>query len=108
MSTLHHHVLNAQPRETYAANISSFMRWAQERIAKEVEENERVEAQAGTRDFILGSGDAKKQDYTTQEKLDILSGVKRLRGEGMTCIAACGEYGIHNSTYYKWKRELNK
>jgi hypothetical protein len=47
MSTLHHHVLNAQPRETYAASISSFMRWAQERIAKEVEENERVEPKLG-------------------------------------------------------------
>ena len=84
------------------------MRWAQERIAKEVEENERVEAQAGTRDFIPTAREAKKQDYTIQEKLDILSGVKRLRGEGMTYATACSEYGIHNSTYYKWRRELNK
>lgn len=102
------HVLNSAPVDSYGASISRFMNWAAERIAKEVEENERVEAQAGTREFIPGSGDAKKQDYTLKEKLDIVNNVNRLRGEGMTCIAACDEYGIHNSTYYQWKRALNK
>ena len=107
MSTLHHHVLNAQPRETYAANISSFMRWVQERIAKEVEENERVEAQTGTRDFIPTARESKKQDYTEEEKINIVKTVDRLKSEGHKISISSKEMGIHDSTYYRWKKELN-
>jgi hypothetical protein len=82
------HVLNTEPMDSHGVSISRFMKWAAERIAKEVEDNERIEAQAGTRDFIPGSRSTKKQDYTA--------------------IQAVKQCGIHNTTYYKWKRELNK
>lgn len=104
----HHHVLNAEPMDSYGTNISRFMNWAAERIAKEVEENERVEAQAGTREFIPGSGRAKKQDYTRDEKLAIVNAVTALREQGYTVVSATDHFGIHNTTYYTWKRKLNK
>lgn len=98
--------VKAEVVDSYSATISRFMNWAAERIAREVEENERVEAQAGTRDFIPGSGDAKKQDYTLQEKIDILEGVDKLRSQKMTLARAVKDFGIHTSTYYKWKKDI--
>lgn len=94
--------------ETAAETLNNFMRWASQRIAKEVEENERVEAEAGTREFILGSQDAKKQDYTQEEKQLIVTKVDNLRAEGHKASCSAQEYGIHETTYYKWKRELRK
>jgi hypothetical protein len=46
------HEINTQVMDSHAASISRFMNWAAERIAKEVEDNERLEAEAGTRDFV--------------------------------------------------------
>ena len=95
-------------QETTAESLSNFMRWAAMRIQKEAEENERIEAEAGTREFILGSQDAKKQDYTLEEKKSIVDGIDRLRSEGNKITFSASQYGIHSTTYYKWKRELNK
>lgn len=104
----HHHVLNAEPKDSYGASISSFMRWAQERLQKEVEENNRVEAKTGTRDFILGSNDAKKQDFTDSEKVAIVNSIDKLRADGEKACNASSQFGIHTSTYYKWKRTNKK
>ena len=38
--------------ETTAEQASSFMRWAAARLAKEVEDNERLVKETGTTDFI--------------------------------------------------------
>ena len=89
-------------------SISRFMNWAAERIAKEVEDNERIEAQAGTRDFIPGSRFTKKQDFTEDEKLAIIKTVDEMREQGYTVIQAVKQFGIHNTTYYTWRRQLNK
>ena len=102
------HALNTEPMDSHGVSISRFMKWAAERIAKEVEDNERIEAQAGTRDFIPGSRSTKKQDYTEDEKLTIMKTVDEMREQGYTAIQAAKQLGIHNTTYYKWKRELNK
>lgn len=93
-------------QETTAETLSNFMRWASMRIQKEVEENERIEAEAGTREFILGSQDAKKQDYTKEEKQLIVTKIENLREEGHKVSAASLAYGIHSTTYHKWKRDL--
>jgi hypothetical protein len=95
-------------QETTAETLGNFMRWAAMRIQQEVEENERIESKAGTRDFILGSGDTKKQDYTNGEKLDIIDGIDELREEGNKVSFAASQFGIHSTTYHKWKRQLNK
>ena len=48
----HHHILNSAPIDSYSASISSFMNWAAERIAREVEDNERIKAKATGNLFI--------------------------------------------------------
>lgn len=94
--------------ETTSETMSNFMRWAAMRIAQEVEENDRVEAKAGTRDFILGSNDAKKQDYTDSEKVAIINAIDKLRDEGEKAQYAAPQFGIHATTYYKWKKIHSK
>ena len=81
--------------DSHGVSISRFMKWAAERIAKEVEDNERIEAQAGTRDFIPGSRSTKKQDYTEDEKLAIMKTVDEMREQGYTAIQAVKQFGIH-------------
>ena len=94
--------------ETTAESLSNFIRWASHRITKEVEENERIEAEAGTREFILGSNNTKKQDYTQEEKELIVAKIDALRSEGHKASCSAQEYGIHETTYYKWKRNTRK
>lgn len=95
-------------KETAAETLGNFMRWAAMRIQQEVEENERIEAKAGTREFILGTQDAKKQDYTLEEKQDIVNGIDSLRADGNKVTFSASQYGIHSTTYHKWKKELSK
>jgi 4-diphosphocytidyl-2C-methyl-D-erythritol kinase len=97
-----------EPLDSYAKSISNFMNWAAERIAKEVEDNERIEEQAGTREFIPGSGRQVRRNYTTEEKAHIVSEIDKLRAHGLNPVLASRELGIYNSTYYAWKRKLNK
>ena len=94
--------------DSYATTISRFMNWAAERIAKEVEDNERIEEKAGTREFIPGSGYEKQRIYTEEQKSELILGIDKLRAEGLTARNAARELGIYDATYYKWKRELNK
>lgn len=94
--------------ETTAESLSNFMQWVAMRIQQEVEENERIEAQAGTREFILGTQDAKKQNYTLEEKQDIVNGIDSLRADGNKVTFSASQYGIHSTTYHKWKKELAK
>jgi len=94
--------------ETTAESISNFIRWAEQRLAKEVEENERVEAKAGTREFILGSGNAKKQDFTQEEKIAIVKEIDDIREQGYKPIVGASKFGIHTTTYYKWKKQIQQ
>ena len=97
--------LKPEPLETRGASISRFMNWAAERIAKEVEENERVELETGTREFIPGSGKTKRQDYTEQEKINVVTAVNELKSKGYGVAVSCKKVGIHGSTYRKWKKK---
>ena len=100
------HVLNSAPANTYGATISRFMNWASERIAKEVEDNERIEKNGGKVDFLYHAGSG--VTYTDEEKAAIIKTVDELREQGYTVVAATNRFRIHNTTYYTWKRELNK
>lgn len=82
------------------------MNWAAERLAKEVDDNERIEKLTGTREFIPSSREIAKVIYTDEEKYDIVNGIDELRSQGQTLKEALCDFDIHNSTYYQWKRQL--
>ena len=100
------HEINTQVLDSHAASISRFMNWAAERIAKEVEDNERLEAEAGTRDFVPPR--RRRRQYTQEEKLSIIKRVDELREQGKSLRSAVKEFDIHDTMYYQWKRKLNK
>ena len=91
--------------ETSAESISNFMHWAAERIAREVEENEKIEEETGVRNYqpptVLG------KSYNDNEKIEAVGAVDFYRDRGMKLLSACEEYGIHPSSYRKWKNENN-
>jgi hypothetical protein len=84
------------------------MNWAAERIAKEVEDNERLEAKAGTRDFVpdFVPPRRRRQQYTQEERLSIIKRVDELREQGKSLRSAVKELDIHDTMYYQWKRKL--
>tara|TARA_R100001086_G_scaffold242150_1_gene169606 strand:- start:203 stop:508 length:306 start_codon:yes stop_codon:yes gene_type:complete len=91
--------------ETSAESISNFMHWAAERIAREVEENEKIEEETGVRNYqpptVLG------RSYNDNEKVEAVGAVDFYRDRGMKLLSACEEYGIHHSSYRKWKKQYN-
>ena len=98
------HALNTETLDSHAASISRFMNWAAERIAKEVEDNERLEAKAGTRDFVPPR--RCRRQYTQEERLSIIKRVDELREQGKSLRSAVKELDIHDTMYYQWKRKL--
>ena len=67
--------------DTTAESNSNFMRWASRRIAEEVESNERIEKEAGTRDFIPGSNCNRPTHRLSQEeKTEIINKIDTKRG----------------------------
>ena len=90
--------------ETSAESISNFMRWAAERIAREVEENEMIEERTGVRNYQPDSVNARF--YTNEDKENAINGVNYYRDKGMKMPDACEKYGISTSSYGKWRRQL--
>jgi hypothetical protein len=94
--------------ERTAESVSNFMRWAEARIAKEVEQNELLEETAGTRDFIPGSNCNRPTHRLSQEeKTELLNKIDTMRGTGVSLKTAVQQHGIHQSTYFLWKRTFN-
>lgn len=93
--------------ETTAEQASSFMRWAAARLAKEVEDNERLVKETGTTDFIGKPSKYASSSYSNEEKLVVLKKIDKLRDEGLSCKEACAENIVHPSTYAKWRRYFN-
>jgi hypothetical protein len=89
---------------TSSESISNFIKWAQERIAREVQENEKIEEESGEANYLPDSVFARF--YTKQDKLNAINGVNYYRDQGMRMPAACKKYGISTSSYGKWRREL--
>ncbi len=44
----------------------------------------------------------RRNDYTREEKI---AAVRLMTEDGRTVISVANEYGIHENTLYKWKRE---
>ena len=94
--------------DTTAESNSSFMNWAAARIAKEVEDNERLEAAAGTRHFIPGSNCNRiTHRLSTEEKAEVLKKIDAMRDKGVSLETAADQSGIHKSTYALWRRQFN-
>jgi|TARA_A200000159_G_scaffold84258_1_gene77902 hypothetical protein len=93
--------------ETTAEQASSFMRWAAARLAKEVEDNERLVKETGTTDFIGKPEKYRSSGYTKDEKLLALKNIDTLRDSGLSCKEACATNHVHPSTYAKWRRYFN-
>ena len=89
---------------TSSESISNFIKWAQERISREVEENEKIEEESGEANYLPDSVFARF--YTKQDKVNAINGVNYYRDQGMRMPAACKKYGICTSSYGKWRREL--
>jgi hypothetical protein len=84
------------------------MRWASRRIAEEVESNERIEKEAGTRDFIPGSNcNRPTHRLSREEKTEIINKIDTMRGTGVSLKTSVQQHGIHQSTYFLWKRIFN-
>ena len=93
---------------TTAESISGFITWASQRIAKEVEENERVEQEANTREFIPGSNKRLHAFHRTkEEKIDLIGEFDFYRDRGAKIKTIAMEMGISESAYRKWRKELN-
>ena len=91
-------------QETSSESISSFIHWAAERIAREVEENEKIEEETGVKNYQPDSVFARL--YTKDDKTKAINGVNYYRDQGMRMPDACEKYGISTSSYGKWRRLL--
>jgi hypothetical protein len=92
----------------YAVNISSFVRWAHERIAKEIESNDKCEAEHGS-SSISDIRSRISYKLTDKEKLEYINHIDSLRSKytALGFRAICKKAGIHDQTYYKWRKSLN-
>jgi transposase-like protein len=90
------------------------MNWAAERIAKEVEDNERIEAKGGKPVFysVRYNDEEKELIVKTIDQLEekelIVKTIDQLKKEGHQVVDAARRFNIHSTTYYTWKRKLNK
>lgn len=92
-------------KQNYPESISRFMRWAEERLEKEVESIKRLEKQIG--DELYEEKIQTSTKLTADQKRRILEDVEKAREEGEVTVAeACELIGIHYVTYYRWKKKL--
>ena len=87
------------------AHISSFMRWAERRIAEEVERNEMIAKEQGTAVCFVEHNKL-PYDLTDTQKLDYVNQVDALRSRGVGSMKACKQVGMHISTYSQWRKKF--
>jgi len=90
---------------TRAEMIHDFIAWAEVRLRKELEFCEKMEAEFGEQ--MLDEKPEKLTGLTNEDRLDIMCEIEHLISHGYTTRKASKECGIHDTTYYRWKRELN-
>jgi hypothetical protein len=90
-------------------SISNFIRWAHQRIEKEIEINEECERQFGSAEVFKDSHKLHNQ-LSNQEKLELVYEVNRLSDmyPNLTRAKICSMAGLHYTTYYKWRKQLTK
>ena len=90
--------------QTTAEQRSSFMKWAAQRIATEVEANERIEKLTGSRDILPQKFSITCGRLTKQQKLHLIEAIDKQRDMGLPAPKAAKIYGVHHCTYTKWRR----
>jgi len=85
--------------------ISSFMDWAERRIAEEVAANESFANESGTVAAIKESTHL-PHSLTDDQKIEMIHGVDHLRRAGMGSKKACNQIGLHISTYSQWRKRF--
>ena len=91
--------------ETQAQGISSFMKWAERKIAEEVEANEAFEKLTGER-AVLEESTHLPHSLTADQKRSMIDAVDDLRKAGVSAKNACNEVGLHVSTYSQWRNKF--
>ena len=91
--------------ETQTQGISTFMKWAERRIAEEFEANEKFEQRTGKR-AALEESTHLPHSLTDQQKRGMIDAVDDLRKAGVAAKNACNEVGLHASTYSQWRNKF--
>lgn len=95
---------NIEMSDSYLNRISSFMKWAHEKISKEIEKNEELEQEFGTAKYQSENKLRTHTHLDHREKMLVVDEIDRFRGEGDKVYCACEKVGIHPQTYYKWRK----
>ena len=80
-------------------SITNFLRWAEERLARAVEEDERTEGLAGTRDYLP---EPKTNSNSLEDKIETINNITDMRSKGGSLKSALAKNKIHMSTYRRW------
>jgi len=92
--------------ETTAESISRFLRWAESRIADEVESNEKFEAKAGTRDIVIKYDGLALRKTSSNGRAKVVKDIEEMKSCGEVISKCVKRFNISASTYYSWKRSL--
>ncbi len=95
---------NIQMPDSYLSRISSFMKWAHDKISSEIENNEKIETEFGTAEHQSAKKLRTHTHLDSRDKSLVVEEIDRLRSEGDKVYAACQKVGIHIQTYYKWRK----
>lgn len=90
--------------QSYCNRIRNFMQWAEDRIAKEIEQNDEIEARHGTTTFVSKPKTRTHTNLSLDQKRSIVEKIDSLRYAGDKVIPACEKVGIHHQTYLVWKK----
>jgi len=91
--------------ETQTQGISAFIKWAEQRIAEEVEANEAFERRTG-KCVALEESKHLPHSLTDEQKRSMIDAVDDLRRTGIASGTACGEIGLHQSSYSQWRKKF--
>ena len=95
--------------DSYTTSISNFVRWAADRIEKEIETNQRCEEEHVSAEVFK---DSHRLPYSLSDsdKHNYIKEVERVSkaNPSLTKPAACAISGVHFTTFYKWRKRLTK
>jgi len=87
-------------------NQWAFLRWAESRIADEVESNEKFEAKAGTRDIVIKYDGLALRKTSSNGRAKVVKDIEEMKSCGEVISICVKRFNISASTYYSWKRSL--
>ena len=87
-------------------SISNFIRWAQERIAKEVRENDAKAEKYGVHNVYTKQERPRLNNPSESQKLALIKEVDKLRRLGTPVKLALKSVNLSNKSYYKYRKQL--